>query len=245
MLLYSAIGALMLALVHFFTYKLRFSQIPRSKWLSAAGGVSVAYVFIHLLPELEEWQKTFEERHNWSIDFLSHHLYLIALLGLTVFYGLERAAKLSKESNRESNSGEPLENENVSIFWVHMASFSIYNALIGYLLVQRDEDGLASLAWFVLAMIFHFMVNDYGLLEHYKKKYLHRGRWIVSASIIGGWTLGALSNVSEIFVAILFAFVAGSVVLNVLKEELPEERKSNFWAFLGGAVLYSALLMAA
>jgi zinc transporter ZupT len=245
MLLYSALGALMLALVHFFTYKLRFSRIPRSKWLSAAGGVSVAYVFIHLLPELEEWQKTFEDKYNWSIDFLSHHLYLIALLGLTVFYGLERAAKLSKESERDTKSGEPLKAGNISVFWVHVVSFSIYNALIGYLLVHRDEDGLTSLAWFVLAMTFHFMVNDYGLIEHYQKKYLHKGRWVVSASIIGGWTLGALSDVSEVFVAILFAFVAGSVVLNVLKEELPEERKSNFWAFLGGAVLYSALLMAA
>ncbi len=241
MLLYSALGALILALVHFFTYKLRFSQIPRSKWLSGAGGVSVAYVFIHLLPELEEWQKTFEEKQLLSLDFFSHHLYLIALLGLSVFYGLERAAKLSRESHRETKKGEP--NKNLRIFWIHIASFAFYNALIGYLLVHRDDEGVGSLAWFVLAMAFHFMVNDYGLIDHYQEKYLKKGRWIVTASIIGGWLLGYLTDVSEVLVAVLFAFISGSIILNILKEELPEERKSNFWAFLGGAITYSALLM--
>jgi hypothetical protein len=42
---------------------------------------------------------------------------------------------------------------------------------------------------------------------------------------------------------ILFAFVAGGVILNVLKEELPEERQSKFWAFALGAAIYAALLV--
>jgi hypothetical protein len=41
----------------------------------------------------------------------------------------------------------------------------------------------------------------------------------------------------------LFAFLAGGVVLNVLKEELPEERESRFWAFALGAASYTALLL--
>jgi hypothetical protein len=43
----------------------------------------------------------------------------------------------------------------------------------------------------------------------------------------------------------LTAFVGGSVILNVLKEELPEDRQSRFGAFLVGAAAYSALLLAA
>ena len=41
----------------------------------------------------------------------------------------------------------------------------------------------------------------------------------------------------------LFAFLAGGIVLNVLKEELPRERKSRFWAFALGTVAYAALLL--
>jgi hypothetical protein len=49
------VAAIGLAIVHIITGKLRFLEgTPRSRWLSIAEGVSVAYVFIHLLPELGE-----------------------------------------------------------------------------------------------------------------------------------------------------------------------------------------------
>ncbi len=60
-----------------------------------------------------------------------------------------------------------------------------------------------------------------------------------------GWGLGRLVEPLPEVVAGLFAFLAGGVVLNVLKEELPEERESRFSAFLVGAVGYAALLLAA
>lgn len=48
--LFAALG---LALVHLYGGKLRFLEgTPRSIWLSIAGGVSVAYVFVHLLREV-------------------------------------------------------------------------------------------------------------------------------------------------------------------------------------------------
>ncbi len=50
MLLASLLAALLLALVHVATPSLRFLEgTPRSVWLSLAGGVSVAYVFVHFL----------------------------------------------------------------------------------------------------------------------------------------------------------------------------------------------------
>jgi hypothetical protein len=50
-------------LVHVFGGILAFlSRTPRSVWLSVAGGVSVAYVFMHLLPELAEHQELIGER---------------------------------------------------------------------------------------------------------------------------------------------------------------------------------------
>lgn len=59
-------------------------------------------------------------------------------------------------------------------------------------------------------------------------------------------TAAASFLVAVVFaLAALFAFLAGGVILNVLKEELPEERESRFSAFAGGALLYAALLLAA
>ena len=46
----------------------------------------------------------------------------------------------------------------------------------------------------------------------------------------------------QFIIGLLFAFLAGGVVLNVLKEELPEDRQSRFLPFLLGAGGYALLL---
>ncbi|MEG3834274.1 hypothetical protein QUA46_08415 [Microcoleus sp. MON2_D6] len=81
----TALSTIGLALTHLFCGKLRFAPIPRNRWLSAASGVSVAYVFVHILPELNLHQGVLKQVESGVISYLEHHVYLIALLGLTVF----------------------------------------------------------------------------------------------------------------------------------------------------------------
>ena len=57
--------------------------------------------------------------------------------------------------------------------------------------------------------------------------------------------VGLFFGVSEAAIAVLFGFLAGGVVMNVLKEELPEEREGRFWAFALGAAFYSVVLLVA
>ncbi len=232
-----------LALVHLFSGGMRFLRAsPRSRWLSAAGGVSVAYVFVHLLPDLAEEQETVLDAVGENFSFLEYHVYLVALVGLATFYGLERAAKVSRAEKRRAG-GEDATGRGV--FWLHVFFFAIYNALIGYLTLHREEPGLGSLALFAFAMGVHFVVNDFGLREDHKGAYARAGRWVLAAAVLAGWAVGLLSEVSEAAVAVLFAFLAGGVVMNVLKEELPEERESRFWAFALGAALYAVVLLLA
>ena len=198
----------------------------------------MTYIFIHVMPELAEWQEVLQDK---ALNFLEHHTYLIALIGLSLFYGLEKAAKQSRQSDRSGNDDEmPL---NLNVFWLHILSFAFYNAIIGYLLAHREEHSGIALVWFTLAMAFHFVVNDYALVEHYRDAYMKKGRWVISVAIIGGWLVGVLTKVPEFWISILFAFIAGGTIMNVLKEELPEERKSNFWAFMTGMIIYAALLL--
>lgn len=236
---FSAVG---LALVHLFSGRLRFLQVvPRSRWLSSSSGVSVAYVFVHILPDLSEAQSTIRKSIDSTLAFLEHHVYLLALLGLAIFYGLERLATVSRQRSQQAGGADVT---SPGVFWLHMVSFAFYNALIGYLLVHREVSGLANLILFAIAMALHFLVNDYGLREHHKKMYDHRGRWILAAAIIAGWAIGNATKLSEAAIAILFAFLAGGIMLNVLKEELPDERDSCFWAFALGAGGYTLLLLA-
>ncbi len=239
MLLLTALLIAVMALAHLFSNKLLFLQgIPRSPWLSMAGGISVAYVFLHILPELSASQGAIEDLGEPVFGYLEKHVYLVALLGLGLFYGLERIAK--EKRDRSVRGGEGL----AYIFWLHMASFSVYNALIGYLLLHRVEQDLQSLLFFGFAMTVHFVVNDYGLREDHEEDYDRIGRWILVAAIFLGWGIGLVVEVPEAAIAVLFSFLAGGVVLNVLKEELPRERKSRFWAFALGAAAYAVLLLA-
>ena len=241
----SFVVALAFAAVHVFGPRTAFlGDVPRSRWLSAAGGVSTAYVFVHLLPELADYQRRFSEELGEAAGLLGgieSHSYLIALLGLVAFYGLERMAKSAAGRDR-AGGGE--RRPSSAVFWIHLGSFAAYNVLIGYLLLHREETDLRGLLIYAFAMALHFVVNDHGLRADHGRVYDNTGRWILAAAPVLGWLLGLAARVPPLLLASLFAFLAGGVVLNVLKEELPEERQSRFSAFAAGAAAYAALLLA-
>lgn len=233
------VAAILLALIHLIAGKLRFlSVIPRSRWLSLASGVSIAYVFLHLLPELERGQDILREATDHPL--LEQPAYLAAMVGLALFYGLERMVKSGPK--QESERAREVRASN-AVFWVHIGSFAVYNLLLGYLLLHREEPGLWSLTTFTLAIGLHFLVNDYGLNEHHEEAYGHRGRWVIAVAILLGWGVGYVTHLEETITLLLTAFLAGGIILNVLKEELPEDRKSNFGAFAVGVIAYSLLLL--
>jgi hypothetical protein len=240
--MFAFIFAIILASMHVLAKNMRFIRIiPRSRFLSIGGGVSVAYVFIHIMPELKEHQKSIVDT-GIMLSYLEHHAYLLALLGLIIFYILE---KIAKESTRKNEQDTGTNQPKKGAFWLHISSFFLYNGLIGYLLIHRDSEGLLNLVLFVFAMALHFIVVDYGLRTHHKDTYNRIGRWILAFAVLIGWGIGVLTEIPEALLALFFAFISGGIILNVLKEELPEERESSSWAFSIGAFGYVALLLIA
>jgi hypothetical protein len=238
----TALAALALALVHLMAWRLRFLHgYPRSIGLSIGAGISVAYVFIFLLPELSEYQDVIVEEAGTPFDIIDQHVYLAALAGLLTFYGLEHIARPSRVRSRAARDDDAPTHR---IFWLHTLSYGIYNSLIGYLLLFQYHDGMATLIFFSIAMVLHFTVNDYALREHHADDYTHFGQWILAGAVIFGWGMSLLVRLPEATVALVLAFVFGGLIINLLKEELPEERSSRFWAFLLGAAAYSVLLLA-
>lgn len=119
----------------------------------------------------------------------------------------------------------------------------VYNGLITYTMALRVRTGLLFALLFTVAMGLHFILTDRSLQEHYPRRFRRQGRVLLAASLVGGWVLGlAFAPTSTLVVALLTAFLGGSVLLNVFKEELPEERGSSFVWFLVGLGLYAALL---
>src|SRR5699024_11865088 len=96
-------------------------------------GICLDDVFSHFLQALEEYQKAFDASFR-NFTFLESHIYIIALLGLVIFYGLEQLAKKSKQESEKSG----VYKASFNVFWVHIGSFALYNAIIGYLILRGE-----------------------------------------------------------------------------------------------------------
>lgn len=232
------VAALALAGVHAGAASLTFlDQVPRSRWLSFGSGVSVAYVFVHLLPELAEIERELEGLDGGALAFLEKHAWVFALVGLATIYGLQLALR-----RRGATSEDEVRHDGVG--WLHLATYTLYNGVIGYLLRERAADAADTLLLFTLAMAMHFLVNDRGLAEDHGALYHRIGRWVVASGTLVGWAVSVVSEVSEQALGLLVAFLAGGIILNTLKEELPERRQSRFTPFAFGAAGYAAVLLA-
>jgi len=256
----SLAASALLALVHLGVSGLhRLDERPRRFWLSMGSGTAVAYVFLHLLPDLQQHQGELEQASDAMLGWLDRHVYLLALLGLAVFYGLERLTLQERRAHlrgssravetalgtdhRTQDDPRPGEQTSATTFWLSVSGFTIYNALIGHLLVGQASQGMGPLILLTAAMALHFLVNDYALREHHQTRYRRTGRWVLSAAVLLGTGVGLAGLVPPLVVSLLVAFLAGGVVLNVLKEELPAANESRFGAFLLGMVGYAALLL--
>lgn len=226
-------AAVVLALVHVLGGRLRLQAVPRSAVLSAASGVSVAYVFVHLLPEVAEIGASLEG--SGAVGAVERWEWVLALAGLVVFHGLELWLRRTQDDDgtRRDRDG-----------WLHLAVYALYTSLVGYLLLEQAEVADSSLVLFTIAMALHLLVNDHGLREEHGRLYERRGRWLLVGAVVLGNLVSLVVRLPEEQLAPPLAFLAGAIVLTVLKEELPRDRRSRIGPFVGGAVLYAALLLA-
>jgi hypothetical protein len=213
----------------------------RSGWLSFSGGIAVAYVFLHVLPDLIEHNAVLAGATGAGEWLADRIVYLVALLGLVVFYVLERNLQSSRRRHRATHG---IDRPHDHVFWVHIGAFAVTNLLIGYLLLHREVPGFVSLALFAVALGVHLLASDVGLLLHHKTLYRRRARWVLAAAVLAGWLLGVAWELPEAAVSLIFAFLAGSVIMNVIKDELPAEHDSRVLPFVLGAGLYAAIVLA-
>jgi hypothetical protein len=171
-----------------------------------------------------------------GLRFAAQRIYVLALLSFVVLYGLQYMVLAGRE---RATSARHID----ALYLVHVAGFAAYAALIGYLLGERAERGPLPLALYAAAMALHFLIVDHSLAEEHGARYLRHGRWLLAASLLAGGLLGAVTALSELALARLFAVLAGGVVMTSLRAELPGERRGRFWPFCIGAVLFALVLV--
>lgn len=231
---YTLAAALLLASVCIFGDKFRAKSHHRW-WISIAGGVSVSTVFIDLLPEISEKQARFSAAADHSAAlFPEQAIYLYALTGFVLFYGLQYLMAASA-------SGEGAPSGLFSSF--RLAAFAGYSALIAYLIVHNVWNSGPSLVLYTFAMSFHLLLVSHALAGEQHASYKKRGRWILVLAILVGWSAGVFTSIPDQVEARITGFVCGSVIMNTLVVELPEGRGGRFWPFVLAAAVYALILI--
>lgn len=212
---------------------------PRTA-ISIGAGVSTAYVFVHMLPEMSEAGEAFvAATAHRNLPLSELRIYGAALAGFLVFYGLENLVTWSRE--RAGGRAEDREAPRPVVL-LHIAGFAAYAGLASYLMVRAVTDRPVPIALYAVAMGLHFLGVDHALRREHGAFYDRAGRFVLAAAALAGWGIGTVTELSRPTVITGLGIVSGGVVMNSMVMELPDEKDGRFWPFVVGAVSYAALL---
>lgn len=207
----------------------------RRSIVSFGAGMSIAYVFVHLMPELHGVRGAFVESMSLSLPYEGMSIYFFALVGFLVFYGLDHL----RARIRRTTEAEPFG----PAFRLHVGGFAAYVWLMSYLLVHNLGETTASTALYALAIALHFLGVDHALREEHGIAYEKVGRFLLAAMALLGWGMGLLFSLPHYVLALLVAFVSGAIIMNSTIMELPSEKDGRFVPLLSGGLIYGLMLL--
>jgi hypothetical protein len=162
-------------------------------------------------------------------------VFLLALLGFTIFFGLRRWCRQESKKDREKVHRS---------FLVSIGSFSVYNAVITFTLAERIALDVFTAAIFTLAIGLHMVIIDAEHEAHDATNFNRWGRYVLSASLVFGWGIGVGMGEHSVFAAaVLSSVLAGALLLNVFHYELSEVSDARFGSFLCGIGCGASILL--
>ncbi len=225
---------LALVAVHMSAFHIhRVSPTFQARLLSAAGGVSIAYIFIDLLPKFCDGASKVNQALQSVFPYLERHVYLMGLAGLIFAYTVQKAA------------ANPTQDPSLQKrkFWGQVGAYALFNAMIGYSLANKNDPDIQPIILFTIAVGLHYYINDYNLRESNPNLYEAQGRFTISLGLLAGWALGLFWQVPEAALALVLAFLSGGIMMNVFRHEIPADNPSNYSSFVMGAFVYTCILL--
>ncbi|MFN4089274.1 MAG: hypothetical protein ACK4QW_09575 [Alphaproteobacteria bacterium] len=198
---------------------------PDRPWMhSIAGGMAVAFAILILLPELE-----------YVHGSVGNVVYPLMLVGLVGFYTVELAILNAARGPRLMGEGVRAS--------VHLVIAWLYTFGLVYALPEQlHQHGLIVLVTSA-AIGLHLAYKDYLLSHHHPTHYRRYGRFFLAASPISGAVAALTIAPSEFVSDAILALIAGYMLQNVFRNEVPEMRGSRPMAFAAGALVTAAPLV--
>jgi hypothetical protein len=180
-------------------------------------GALAAYIFLHLLPSLEETETEF-----------GVGIAIVVLAGFVVYFGVEGF----------------LDDRPGHLFWVKIAVGWLYSFLIVYSLPSSFEAKPASAVVSFAALGLHVLQSDNRLAAEDPEPFDTAGRYVLATSPLAAIGLDVVVGPPSVEVAaFLSAFVAGILLLGLFRDELGNrDGQRHFGLFLVGILVYGSLI---
>lgn len=230
----SLAGLSFILMAHYFARRILAEGRYHDLLLNIISGIAIAYAFVDVFPHLARKQQTLDVLTTGPFtDYLTHHVYLMALIGFSVYVGL-RVFKAAEERRTYSR---------IAHFGL-ISSMCLYALFIGYMLSEQPFYRPEPALLFGFAMAVHFLGIDHTLIEMQSGHYDRAIRYLLMACTVAGWVGGFFIAISDAVYALAFAYIAGGIVAVGAISDLPRVRSSqDLVGFCGGVVGYGALLL--
>lgn len=220
--LYTIILGVILAITHFYSNNLHkmLSKI-KDKILSFAAGISVAYIFLVLLPDIYQ-----------GSDSLINLVFV--LIGFALFHLAEKHVYQHKSVVKKIREFKE----------IHSTVFFLYHIVIGIVLFNLIEKDLIKGSLVFFPILFHTSISIASLNQIHKNiKENTLVRLILSVSTLLGILIAIYFLISTNIINILLGFVGGTLFYIVIREEIPKERQEKTKYFILGLLIYTLLIL--
>lgn len=159
-----------------------------------------------------------------ALIFSEVAIFGVAFTGFLIFFISEHAA-LHSRRRTATETGQHIDSVAASngIFVIHFSILSLLSLLIAYNL--------------------RFFGADRTMEVHHRYLFNRYGRYFLSIMPLTGWSLSVLFPERQSEAAVLLAFIAGAVLFNVIKDEVPGAESGEPKFFIAGALIYAAVLL--
>lgn len=198
-----------------------------SFWMGLIGGVAAGYAILYLLPKIARISaKQAGLDIDAVIEFDDFSMYFIMLSGIGTYLVM---LHLDNMASRLSVLARVFD------YLVHGA----YSMLIGYVFVESasEKDTINALVLVIFGL--HLLGMNH-VLRTIRPEGFGTGRWIFFSLILVGAGMGIITELPDVFVYSLTAFLAGIILVFVISEELPLKYPGRVPWFLLGVALFVA-----
>ncbi len=217
--------ATILTVVHFFGEEIDEQAYPHQHLIASfAAGLTVAYIFLQLFPELYA-----------GVDAAGNIVFLLSLGGFSLMHLTEKyiyhhdlTAEKFREDFRE----------------FHSAFLFIYHLALGIIIWFLLQDSLVRGILFFIPVLFHTSVSSLSLSELDEDIKNSLGVKIaVSSSVLLGVLIAHLLTITPFQFYTVIASVTGMFLYVVVSDSLKPGDETEPFGFLLGAVSYSIIIL--